>query len=674
MKKILLLTITCLALASGMSLHAQVLKVGGKEFATFEYFEYGTGWEARRDTSSSSFTLTLDEKYTGEVIHVNSTAKVTIVYTGNVSINSNGAVPIHSPYSLTIKGNSDSKLSLTNTGTESQCYALHTGGILTIEGGTLELSSSGSSVLYNGLFNSKSTALYAAAGLEVAEGVQINATVTGENATGILLAGADQTSDIAGNITASSTGIGSAIWIDNGHKLIVKSGSLVLSNTAASNPIKGNGTFEMEGGTVQYNNGPVPELTAISEDSGELGDSILLTGYNLSDTAKVWVGGKEAIVAVESTDNNVIFIIPAGKAGETASILIEAAGGRTFMKDAFTYTETSYRVTLSIPTEAQLEGNLFVDVAANTAISTLLPVATQEECVFRGWSTDQIDFVPWGEDAEVTSDTLLHGKFIMAAQLVLAADAEKASLSAPITIVFPTNPGDCITDIFNQTSITPDPGNVSCTFEERPVTKAGPTEWVATIYHNDFAPNTEYTITIPKGAFSIYPEAITMTFFSVLPITYAINFDVAEGIRINPDNEDYTIEEGHDYTFYMYMEEGLANKKPYVTVNDQSVAIRETQDGTGWVYRIPEVYADQHIAILLQDLVSNLNPEEAGITIYSSAGALIAETAQPTLITIYNITGQAVVQQRVDSRATFALPKGIYIVRTDKGTTKAIVR
>ncbi|MDL2279000.1 DUF6383 domain-containing protein [Parabacteroides sp. OttesenSCG-928-G07] len=157
-------------------------------------------------------------------------------------------------------------------------------------------------------------------------------------------------------------------------------------------------------------------------------------------------------------------------------------------------------------------------------------------------------------------------------------------------------------------------------------------------------------------------------------VHYLLSFTVDEGIRINPAHLAYHIEEGHDYTFYMYMQEGFAHKKPYVTLNGQPVKIRQTQDGTGWVYRIPAVYADQTIEIVLQDLVSNLNPDEAGIVIYSSAGALIVEAAEPMAVTIYNITGQAVAQQTVDSRASFNLPKGIYIVRTNGKAVKAVVR
>ena len=92
------------------------------------------------------------------------------------------------------------------------------------------------------------------------------------------------------------------------------------------------------------------------------------------------------------------------------------------------------------------------------------------------------------------------------------------------------------------------------------------------------------------------------------------------------------------------------------------------------MYRIPAVYEDKTIEIVLQDLTDNLNPEEAGVNIYSSVGALIVDVAQSTSVTIYNIAGQAVVQERVDSRASFNLPKGVYIIKTDKGVTKAVVR
>lgn len=154
-----------------------------------------------------------------------------------------------------------------------------------------------------------------------------------------------------------------------------------------------------------------------------------------------------------------------------------------------------------------------------------------------------------------------------------------------------------------------------------------------------------------------------------------LTFLVDEGIRINPNTLEYAIAEGEDYTFYMYMKEGFEMKKPYVTINDEPVGIRQTQDGTGWVCRIPAVYSDQYIAIVLQDLVDNLNPEAAGIMIYSAVDGLVVEvTQQPTIITVYTVGGQAVAQQQVKDRAIIALPKGIYIVRTDKGAIKARVR
>lgn len=155
---------------------------------------------------------------------------------------------------------------------------------------------------------------------------------------------------------------------------------------------------------------------------------------------------------------------------------------------------------------------------------------------------------------------------------------------------------------------------------------------------------------------------------------YDLTFIIDEGIRINPIALNYAIAESNDYTFYMYMKEGFEEKKPYVTINDQPVAIRETQDGTGWVYRIPAIYEDKTIVVVLQDLVDNLNPEAAGIHIYSAAGSLVIETQQPTAITVYTVSGQAIAQQQVEDRAIISLPKGIYIIQTDKGAIKAVVR
>ena len=45
-------------------------------------------------------------------------------------------------------------------------------------------------------------------------------------------------------------------------------------------------------------------------------------------------------------------------------------------------------------------------------------------------------------------------------------------------------------------------------------------------------------------------------------VHHELTFLVDEGIRINPDKTGYHIEEGHDYTFYMYMNAGFDQKKP----------------------------------------------------------------------------------------------------------------
>jgi hypothetical protein len=154
---------------------------------------------------------------------------------------------------------------------------------------------------------------------------------------------------------------------------------------------------------------------------------------------------------------------------------------------------------------------------------------------------------------------------------------------------------------------------------------------------------------------------------------HTLTFKVDEGIRINPDKKEYMIEEGHDYTFYMYPKEGVAYQQPYVTLDGDAVVIRQTQDKLGWVYRIPAVYEDRVIVVSLQEPTSNLNPEE-DMNIYSSVGRLTIEVVQPTSVTIYSIAGQAVVQQQINSRADIDLPKGIYIVRTKKQAITTVVR
>ncbi|MDL2277063.1 DUF6383 domain-containing protein [Parabacteroides sp. OttesenSCG-928-G07] len=158
------------------------------------------------------------------------------------------------------------------------------------------------------------------------------------------------------------------------------------------------------------------------------------------------------------------------------------------------------------------------------------------------------------------------------------------------------------------------------------------------------------------------------------PITYyTLTFIVDEGLRINPDKGEYMIEEGGDYTFYMYPEEGVTDKQPYVTMNGEAVSIRQTQDKQGWVYKIPAVYGDQMIEVALQDLVSNINPDEE-IAVYSGVGELVIDTAKPVGVTIYTIAGQVVKQVLIENRGAISLPQGVYVVVAEGASVMAIVK
>lgn len=169
-------------------------------------------------------------------------------------------------------------------------------------------------------------------------------------------------------------------------------------------------------------------------------------------------------------------------------------------------------------------------------------------------------------------------------------------------------------------------------------------------------------------------EGSTLHLYLEWPVSYhTLTFTVEDGLRINPDKRSYEIEEGSDYTFYIYPEVDLTGREPYVTVDGEAVVIRKTQDGKGWVYNIPGGDEDREIVVGLQNPVGTVSPDES-VRLYGGVGELVVEADKPVDMVIYTITGQVVKQALVDSRQIVSLPQGVYVVSIGTASVKVVVR
>jgi hypothetical protein len=70
---------------------------------------------------------------------------------------------------------------------------------------------------------------------------------------------------------------------------------------------------------------------------------------------------------------------------------------------------------------------------------------------------------------------------------------------------------------------------------------------------------------------------------------------------------------------------------------------------------------------------ANGNPVITGDAVWGAAGAIYVNAATPSVVSVYNITGQLVKQEAVSGSKTLALPKGIYIVKLNGKATKVLL-
>lgn len=154
---------------------------------------------------------------------------------------------------------------------------------------------------------------------------------------------------------------------------------------------------------------------------------------------------------------------------------------------------------------------------------------------------------------------------------------------------------------------------------------------------------------------------------------HTLTFTLDEGVVLRPGDNPFEIEDGGDYYFYLSLDKGYSEGELEMTVNGEPVELIYLPKQDEWHYVLRNVKEDQDVVVTLQLPTANVNPEEE-VRFFSEQGALVVSTPEPMRVTVYNITGKAVVQRTVESYESISLPQGIYIVRTDKGTAKVVVR
>ncbi|MGC3977523.1 MAG: T9SS type A sorting domain-containing protein [Paludibacteraceae bacterium] len=411
---------------TSIGLHAATgsLTIGGTSVADITADASGTGWAWTAATNR----LALTSAYTGEAVSIDCVYSDTIKlnYNGNVSITSAVTDALSCNGSLVING-SGGKLNCAYTG--SDYYAgIYVGRKLAVYSGDINATISGLSQTTTSDDGKTSVSIYAAAIVtgyyEIGGSANVSAIGNGSHTFGLYCWSYMNVPSISttGTVTCSATGVGYPIYVPNQMSLLISGGTINLSN--ADNP--GNmiymnkyySRFTMTGGVLTYNGGTPPTLTSSSPLSGTYNSTITLSGTHLSGVKNVCVNGKNTSSFTVNGNNSISFIMPSGEAG-TASIMIETTGGAISLKDAFTFTSTSYRVFLLTGNDLVNINLGFIDTEANTPIAQ--PADPQKferygySYVFDGgWYKDSNCTQPWDfANNTITKDyTFLYAKYI----------------------------------------------------------------------------------------------------------------------------------------------------------------------------------------------------------------------------------------------------------------------
>lgn len=451
----------------------------------------GIGWTWDAPTATLNLISSYNNRYTGEAIAINceSTDEINLVYTGNISIsNSNGVDEdgIYCAGSLTIDG-SGGTLSFTYTGENNMYNAIASMGLLTISSGDVyaECAALGSS-------SSVACAVYASFGFNITGTANVTSNVTSAYSNGLFATNYSEIST-TGTVTANATGEGYAIYIANGYNLTISNGTIDLSNAdTPENMIFIQDyykRFTMTGGTVTYNGGTPPTFSSLSPASGTYNTEVVLSGDNLTGTTNVFVNGKESKSFTVSSDSQVTFTTPASEAG-FASVLVETSGGARAYT-GFTYTATSYRVTILSGGSAMGWFCGFVDTEAGTITKPADPVpitsGAYTYAFTGGWYTNRLCTTEWDFDSKtVDRDMNIYAEFEELPAMTPADNAVDVAIDATVSASYYSVTENDLSGI----TLSPDPGNVSASLTGNTIT----------IAHDDFEPDTKYTVTIPAGA------------------------------------------------------------------------------------------------------------------------------------------------------------------------------
>ena len=159
----------------------------------------------------------------------------------------------------------------------------------------------------------------------------------------------------------------------------------------------------------------------------------------------------------------------------------------------------------------------------------------------------------------------------------------------------------------------------------------------------------------------------------VVPTYYTVTLPDVEGATLSRSPGGYTVEEGYSFSFTLTLDAGYDRSVPVVTT-DRGETL--TADASGR-YRIRNVYED--IAVSITGIFPNDDPTanagiEGEVQVKALGSTLYIYTPQEKTVSIYTSSGHLQKQQRVAGSERIDLPAGVYFVRIDGKTYKAVIR
>ena len=285
----------------------------------------GPGWV----WDAAGATLTLSSGYAAGYIDIQcaTTDTVNLVYSGDVVINSGGETTIYCKGNLNITG-SGGTLTVNSLGN-----TLIAKGDLQITGGNLVCTTN---LIHGRAMMSESGTCTISGDANVTA-----ASTGGGDGWGILAQNGDVVISTTGTVAA--TGGNYAIGGVNG----TISNGTIKSNSSEIDPDLGFDTLNMTGGSVIYNDGIAPQITAVTPTGGpKTGRTVItLMGTGFVSGSKVYLNGVAATNVEVKSETQITCTTPAVTQG-TATVKVQNNGGIGVLKDAFTYTaEEKYLIT-----------------------------------------------------------------------------------------------------------------------------------------------------------------------------------------------------------------------------------------------------------------------------------------------------------------------------------------